>query len=141
MGILALDLNEIIDYVSKYDTGDPKTIFKLGVIDTRIRKQLEDIAWEYETDPSQPGSGKAKASFNLGKSELEMVAFGLRGIENFTNKNGEPINFKTDRRIIANKTYVVASDEVIRLIPGNVISELALKIKEINKVGEEERKN
>ncbi|MEI8350095.1 MAG: hypothetical protein WCI77_08065 [Candidatus Omnitrophota bacterium] len=141
MGIVALDINATIDHVSKKDIVGPKTIWKLGIIDTRIRKQLEDIAWEYETDPSQPGTGKVKASFNIGKGEIEFVAFGLKGFENFTDKDGTPVEFKTEKRMMANKIYYVVSDEVIKVIPGDIITELANRIKEINKVGEEERKN
>lgn len=139
--IKALDLTSVIDYTLKTDTEEPKTAWKLGILDTRIRKQLEDIAWEYETDPSQPGGGKAKASFNMGKSELDFVAFGLKGFEGFTKADGKPVYFKTEDRNVNGKIYHIVADDVIKIIPGNAIKELAEKIKEINNVSEEERKN
>ena len=139
--IKALDLGSVVDYVSKTDTEEPKTIWKLGILDTRIRKQLEDVAWEYETDPSQPGSAKAKASFNLGKSELDFVAFGLKGFEGFTKADGKPVYFKTDDRNVNGKIYHIVADEILKIIPGDIIRELAEKIKNINNVDEEERKN
>lgn len=141
MGIKAIDLTETVDYVSQLDKEEPKTVWKLGVLDTRIRKQLEDISWEYEADPSQPGNAKAKASFNLGKSEIEFVMFGLKGFENFFNKDGKQIYFKTEDHIVNGKIYHVVADEVIKIIPGNIITELAAKIKELNNVSDAERKN
>lgn len=141
MGIRAIDLSETTDFVSKLDKEEPKTIWKLGVLDTRMRKQLEDIGFEYEVDPSQPSSGKAKAKLNLGKSELEFVAFGLKGFENFFDKSGKPVSFKTEDRNVNGKIYHIVADEILKIIPGDIVTELAMKIKEINSVGEAERKN
>lgn len=141
MGIKAIDLTETMDYVSKLDKEEPKTVWKLGVLDTRIRKQLEDVSWEYEADPSQPGNAKAKASFNFGKSEIEFVVFGLKGFENLFDKNGKQVYFKTEERVVNGKVYHVVADEIIKIIPGNIITELAGRIKELNNVSEEERKN
>lgn len=138
----ALDLSAIYRHESKHDTDEVKTTWLLGALDTRIRMMLEDIAWEYETDPGKPGTTKAKASFNLGKSALELVAFGLKGFENFIDpKTGKMIEFKVEPRIVGNKQYFVVDDEIIKLIPGDVIKELAEKIKDINKIDEQERKN
>ncbi len=140
MAIQAIDLNETQDYISKYDTGESKTIWKLGALDSRIKKTIEDVAWEYEANPNAPGDAKAKASFNIGKTELEFVQFGLKGFENFQNK-GKQVYHATDTKIVSGKTYHVLKDDILRIIPGDVIRELADKIKEINNVGEEERKN
>ena len=139
--IKALDLNSVIDYVLKTDTEEPKTIWKLGILDTRIRKQLEDVAWEYETDPAQPGSATVKASFNMGKSEMDFVSFGLKGFEGFTKPDGKQVYFKTEERNVNGKIYHVVAEEILKIIPGDVIKELAEKIKNINNVDEEERKN
>lgn len=139
--IKALDLTETINFISKNDTVDPKTTWKLGVLDTRIRKQLEDIAWEYEATPGAPENAKAKASFNLGKSELEFVAFGLKGFENFTKPDGKPVHFKTEERIVNGKVYHVVADEILKIIPGSIITEIAEKIRLINSVSEGEIKN
>lgn len=141
MSLKCIDLAEVVDYVSKLDKEEPKTIWKLGVLDTRMRKQLEDLGIEYETDPAQPTTGKAKVKLNLGKSELEFVSFGLKGFENFFDKNGEQIHFKTEGRIVNGKPYHVVAEEILKIIPGNIITELAVKIKEINNIGEAERKN
>lgn len=139
--IKALDLSEQISYVSKLDKGDNPTTFHLGVLDTRIRKQIEDVALEYEFDPSAPASAKAKTSFNIGKSELDFVTFGLKGFDNFVDSSGKAIKFKTETKVVGNMTYHIVADEIIRIIPGDIIKELALEIKRINSIGEEERKN
>jgi len=141
MAIKALDLNSMVKYVSKLDTGEPKTEWSLGILDTRIRKQLEDVAWEYETDPSQPGQAKAKASFNLGRSEMDFVAFGLKGFDGFIKADGKQVYFKAEDRNVNGKIYHVVADEVLKIIPGDIVRELAEQIKNINNVDEEERKN
>ena len=135
----AIDLNDQIKYISPSDIEEPKTVWLLGTLDMRIRKQLEDIAIEYETTPGRPESAKAKASFNIGKSELEFVAFGLKGFENFNKPDGKPMYFKTEPRVVGGRTYQVVAEDVIKVIP--IISELAMKIKEINTLGEVETKN
>ena len=140
MAIQAIDLTETQDYVSKYDTGDNKTVWKLGALDSRIKKIIEDVAWEYEANPNSPGDAKAKASFNIGKTELEFVQFGLKGFENFLGK-GRQIYYDTEVKNMNGKAYHVLKSDILGLIPGDVIKELADKIKEINNVSEEERKN
>lgn len=139
--IKALDLSEQIKYVSKLDKGDSPTTWYLGVLDTRIRKQIEDVSLEYEIDPSAPSSAKAKTSFNIGKSELDFVQFGLKNFDNFVDSAGKAIQFKTETKISGGRTYHIVADEIIRIIPGDIVRELAAEIKRINSVGEEERKN
>lgn len=141
MSIKAIDLLEVVDFTSKFDKDAPKTIWKIGTLDTRIRKMIEDIAWEYEADPTQPGTAKARASFNMGKTELEFVQFGLKGFDNFTKGEGKQVYFKTEPKVVNGQTYHVVANEIVKIIPGNVIKELADKIREVNDVNEEERKN
>ena len=136
-----LDLSATVPYISPSDKEEPKTVYELGVLDTRIRKMLEDIAWEYETTPGAPESAKAKASFNIGKSELDLVAFGLKGFKNLFKAGGQQAQFSTEPRIVNGKTYHVLSEDILKIIPGDLITELANKIKEINSIGEEDRKN
>jgi len=141
MAIKAIDLSETIDYISELDRENPKTIWKLGVLDSRIRAKIEDIAWEYEADPSKPDSARAKATFNINKSEMDFVAFGIKGFEDFVKSDGKKVYYKTQERVVNNKTYHVLADDVIAIIPRNVIRELAGKIKDLNNISEEERKN
>ncbi|MBW2624549.1 MAG: hypothetical protein JRD68_16700, partial [Deltaproteobacteria bacterium] len=64
MAIQAIDLTETQDYVSKFDKGpkDQRTVWKLGVLDSRIKKIIEDVAWEYSANPNAPADAKATAS-------------------------------------------------------------------------------
>lgn len=140
MAIQAIDLQETQDYVSKFDNGEPKTVWKLGVLDSRIKKTIEDVAWEYSANPNAPGDAKATASFNIGKTELEFVQFGLKGFEHFMT-TGRQVYHETEVKNVNGKSYHVLKEDILRIIPGNIIKELADKIKEINNVSEEERKN
>ncbi len=140
MAIQSIDLGHTQEYTSKYDEGDDPTIWILGTLDTRIRTMIEDIAWQYEANPNAPGDAKASASFNLGKSQTEFVQFGLRGFRNF-KAGTRDVAFKTEQKVVNGMTYTVVADELIKIIPGQVMKELAEKIKEINRVDEDERKN
>lgn len=141
MAIQAIDLTETHDYISKLDTGEgEKTIWKLGALDSRIKKQIEDVAWEYEANPNSPGDARAKASFNIGKTELEFVQFGLKGFVNFQN-NGKQVYYDHEIKQVGNRSYHVLKADILGIIPGDVIKELADEIKRINNVSEEERKN
>ena len=141
MSIQALDLASERKYISKSDKGKEPTVWYIGVLDTRIRKKIEDVGLEYEFDPNAPESAKAKSSLNIGKSELDLVAFGLKGFDNFLLPSGKKVQFKTDKRIEGNKQYHVLAEEIISIIPANIITELANEIKKVNVVSEKERKN
>lgn len=129
-----LDLGSEVRFELENDT-EPKTVWILGVLDTRIVKKLEDINWEYEALPGQPETARAKATFNTAKNELELVAFGLKGFENLQKPDGKPLYFKSESRVVGGKTYQVVAEEILRVIPGDAITELAKKIREINSIG------
>ena len=118
MAIQAIDLMETQDFVSKYDSGENPTTWKLGALDSRIKKIIEDVAWEYSANPNAPGDAKATASFNIGKTELEFVQFGLKGFENF-QANGKQVYHATEQKNINGKAYHVLKDDLLRQTPRN----------------------
>jgi len=72
---------------------------------------------------------------------MDFVAFGLKGFDGFIKADGKQVYFKSEERNVNGKIYHVVADDVLKIIPGDIVRELAEQIKNINNVDEEERKN
>ena len=123
MGIKGISLSETVDFVSKYDKEEPKTTWKLGVLDADMFASLGEL------------------TNNPLKMMLEIVRFGLKGIENFKDASGNEIKFSAVSRAVGPYSYKIVSDNIIKIIPSPIISELGAEILKISKLNEEEAKN
>ncbi|RLC34043.1 hypothetical protein DRH14_03825, partial [Candidatus Shapirobacteria bacterium] len=92
MAIKGLSLDETVDYISQFDKDDPKVTWILGVLSSRVRKHIGDIATSF--NPGSPNS----SSFNIGRAEIEAVSFGLKGFKNFVDSKEKPIKFETEKK-------------------------------------------
>lgn len=124
--ITGIDTSLSQDYISKYDAGEPKTIWKIGVLSAH--------AFAYV---GQKMSDQTKSLDGL----IEVVRFGLLGFENFTNAAGQPIAYKTTHKDVGNRGYNLVADEVISLMPSSIVIELGAKILEISTLSEQIIKN
>lgn len=140
MALRAIDIHETRDYVSKYDKEEPKTIFRLGVLDSRIRAELEDEATSFEVS-SRKGRDRAKTTMGLNRRDIEVVQFGLKGMENFLDAKGHSVKFETISLAKQGKNYMVPAPQILRILPFLVIKELAEEILQDNRLSEEEEKN
>lgn len=122
MGIKGISLGETKDYVSQYDKDEPKTIWKLGALDSEIFDLL----------------GEDKNPLRL---MSDAVRFGLKGFENFKDGNGNIVKFDTISRAVGSYNYKVVSDNIMKIIPPQVKSELGGEILKISKLDEGEIKN
>lgn len=121
--ITGISLSETKDFVSSFDSGEPKTIWKLGILDAEVFASLG----QYNDNPL--------------KMMLEIVKFGLKGFENFTDSAGNKVNFNTISRSLGPYPYKVVSDSIIKVIPSKIINELGGEILSLSKLSEEETKN
>ncbi len=143
MAIKGIDIYEVRDYVSKHDTAKDKkdkTIFKLGVLDTRIRAELEDETTSFEISSSDP-EDKAKTTLGLNRLAIEAVRFGLKGVENLQDKDGKAVKFDTVSLARYGKNYQVVTPDILNMLPFKVITELAGEILKDNRLTEKEAKN
>lgn len=122
MGIKGISLAETVDYVSQYDKEEPKTIWKLGALDSEVFDLL----------------GEDKNPMRL---IADAVRFGLKGFENFTDGNGKTVRFDTVSRVVGSYTYKVVADNIMKIIPPQVKAELGNEIMKMSKLNEEEVKN
>jgi hypothetical protein len=123
MGIIGISLSETKDFISSADTSEPKTIFKLGVLDAEVFASLGELA------------------NNPLKMMLEIVKYGLRGFSNFNDAGGNPVQFRTVAKQVGPTTYQVVADSIIKIIPSQIINEMGAEILQMSKLTEQETKN
>jgi hypothetical protein len=122
--IKGISLSETIDFTSKYDKSDPKTIWKLGAINSDVYAYLGQ-----------------KANTNSLEAMTEAVRYGLRGFENLTDEHDNPVKFSTISRPLGECNYNVVSGHILRIIPIEVITELGAEILNLTKIDRTEAKN
>lgn len=126
MALKGINLGETHDFVSQRDKDkESPTVFKIGILDSITRAGLIDIL---ETD----ALGRPKNQY---KYSVEVVRFGLKGIENF------PFEFKTVKIVRWGQEYEVVDNSILGRIPIKVIDEIAGKILDYNIISGEEEKN
>ena len=124
--IQGIDTSFSIDYVSRFDTTEPKTTWKLGVLSAHAFAYVgSKIA-----DPTQSINGM-----------IEVVRFGLLGFDNFKDSKGVSIAFETQPKSIGQHDYQIVKDKIISIMPIDLIIELGGKILELTKLSEQEIKN
>lgn len=141
MSLTAIDLGETLDYTSQFDTDkESPTIFKIGVLDSLIMSKISDSLTVYEVDMENPDKNPA-TRFNYSQRQIEVVRFGLKGWENFKDKQGKDVQFRTKSLNYAGKNYEVVSDQSLSCLAFMLIQELAEVIFKQNRLSVEERKN
>lgn len=143
MAIKALTFGEQYDYVSKLDPGrdedndEKATVWKLGVIDALLLADIEDDAYEFALSDDQAVEEKSTTTkLHINRRNVVLVQHGLKGWENFTDADGNPIKY-TSKSIVRNgREAQVVSDKLISLIPPPVIKELAEELLNTNSVSE-----
>jgi len=121
--ISGINLKETIKYSCKRDTDNP-TVWELGLIPSRL---IASMASSATTD-------------NGVKMLVDMVRIGVKNISNF-QISGKELEFKTKRAVLYGIDVEALEDSVIDAIPFEVITELAEKLSEINKLTDKELKN
>ena len=143
MPIIGITLDTTYDYQSEYDSsrGTPEaTTFTVGTLDSRIFGMLRDKAMVISSDPTNP-DGDTETILKGNEVAFLFVQYGLKGWENFKDSKGNDIKFKTVKRTHGEKSYTVADPELVKLIPGVVITELAAEIRKSNDLEVAEEKN
>jgi hypothetical protein len=84
----------------------------------------------------------AEANILVSKRGILAVKFGVRDIANFEDpQTKKPVKFETISTSINGKNFPAVSDEIIRMLPKDLIDELAEVVLSANKLTEEEAKN
>lgn len=117
--------------------GGDATKFYIGTVDADIRAMIADMISGFVQDGI---TGDMRMMNKVSIRNLMWVKFGLRGVDNFTDDNGVPIQFDTEQFIYANRMMQVASAPFLAAIDEDDIRELAEAIRALNSVDDVLRK-
>ena len=115
--ISGLDLSSTVDYSLKNDTENP-TIWKLGVIPSYLFARIS-----------------AEAQTKSIETAYKIIQLALRGWDNFD------IPYETVIEKVCDRDMPVVPISILERLPLRVITELSMKIMEVNQLTEIERKN
>lgn len=93
MAIIAFDVNQVRDYTSPQDKGENKTVFKIGVLDSRLFYYLQDRSRTFGVNNLGPDA-PATVNLDVETRNYKVVKYGLRGWENLLDNNGKEVSPK-----------------------------------------------
>ena len=141
--ITGININESKKYISKLDPDKTNpTTFQVGVLDVFIRSDIDDQTTTFEISSSKNPNDKAQANINAAKRNIVIVRFGLRGFDNFMDpQTNKPAPFDTVSVSINKVNYTAVSDRILKMMPKQLIDELAEVIINENQLSGDEAKN
>jgi hypothetical protein len=138
--LVAIDINETVEYSSTMDTKEPRTVFLLGAIPAVVMASLKDQSRVVLVDITN-NDGRTPVRTNVGEMQLNYVRYGLKGWTNFKNRKGETVPFRTQKQSLSGREVEVASDESLNYLSDEIVQELADKLRDFNSLSVEEVKN
>jgi len=138
----AFDVNQVKEYSLINDRGEDRTIFLLGVLDSKLEFFLADKTKSFGLNTKSQEDSPATIHLEIDVHNWRVVKYGLKGWKNFKNpKTGEDYPFRTQVENIqgVGPRNAVHADSLDLLKP--IIKELAKEILQINKVTEQDEKN
>jgi hypothetical protein len=139
--LVGLNINATREYVSKLDPdkGTAKeTVFTLGTLDTYVMGRVRDKLTTIESVTFAGTDAVPATQLQIHASRIEACRFGIRGWKNLVDENGKEIEFKTDTITVGFKRYEVVKEDLLKIIPLDVLLELADVILKDNTVTEKE---
>lgn len=142
MALTGVNFAEEREYISPKDPDkENPTKFKLGLLDPFVRSYIEEQTTRMELGSGGPDA-PAGVGFSQIKNDILTVRLGLVGIENYLHpETGKPVEFRSTSRNIGRKMYTMVSEQVVSLMPTDLLHELAEEIRRDNRMTEEESKN
>lgn len=140
MAMHGLNLTKTFEYVSNLDPakGTPTeksdaTIWKLGTLDSRVMGYLRDMSTKFTVSQANMTgeNNSVETSVSQSEQDFETVRFGLKGWTNFKDEDENDIKFETKTKMLAGsgKSYQAVTPELVSMIPGELITELATRIR------------
>lgn len=122
MAITGINKDEVKEFVSRFDTGEPKTVFEIGILTQQDKIEL------FKNVKSAKGDDVDLAK--LQEHSAKMIIKGVKKIRNLY-----------DRKEGKHKNYTEINYEVVNMLPQGVLGEVAQEVMKQNFVGEETEKN
>ena len=140
--LTGINIYEAKPYISKYDPDkNNPTTFHIGSMDPFLRSYIEDATTSFKFSSKNPND-LAEANILASKRNILAVKFGVRDIENLEDpQTKKSVKFEAISTSINGKNFPAVSDEIIKMLPKDLIDELAEVILSANRLTEEEAKN
>lgn len=138
---LSLDATRVHELSRDPAKGTPEaTRFTLGTIDSRVYGKIRDKGTAFKMDPTQLDD-EVETTINQEEVNFELCQFGITHWENFQDKEGGDIPFKTIKRNMKGKSYVIVDPDVLCRLPRIDLAELAGEIGKENDLSGDDAKN
>lgn len=134
---MILQKNQIQEHCSVYDGGEVKTVFQLGLIDHTLLARIIDANVEVK----QETESDKRTIFHNDERNILFVEAGLKGWRDFEDESGNEIPIEFEERVILGIKTKALKKECLARLPYKVIQELGMAIRNINLIGDIERKN
>lgn len=133
-----ININETRRITLKLDPDkDNPTYFTIGILDSLITSYIEDKTTSYDLSGTDE-----RMRIDSARRNILTVKFGLRGIDNFLHpETKQPVVFEAESFRLGEDIYPAVKDNILKLIPPEVIQELSLQIINSSRLSRQEIKN
>ena len=141
MAIKTLNLDAEWDFQSKHDDAEKDsedaTVFTLGTLSNRLLSFLTDKATTFKGTSEE----NVEASIMNASLAIEIVKYGLRGVRNLPDHEGNAIKFETQKACVHGMDVRAIKSHILDVLPKVVVMELADELQKRNDLSEEDAKN
>lgn len=138
--VKAFDVTQTREYTLISDTGEDKTFFSLGVLDSQLHSFLIDKSRTFGIS-SSTGDSASTVNVNVEMQNYDIVRFALKGWRSFKDKDGTDLKFVTvSHHTPFGRNYNVVSPVCMDYVKP-YIQELAREIIKDNTVTKEDEKS
>ncbi len=140
MAIRTLNLDAEWEFQSKHDPEKGKegaTVFVLGTLSNRLLSYLQDKATTFKGTSEE----NVEASIMNSTLAIEIVRYGLKGVRNLPDHEGNEIEFAAQKKNIGGMGVLAVSNCIMDVLPKVVIMDIADELQERNELTEDEAKN
>lgn len=134
----------LVEFTLPNDTDTPKTTFQLGYFTSEVRAYIYDKhLGKYAPQEDEKESPKLKLTLRqIMEWYRDCVRFGLKGVKDFTNEDGEEVKLRLSKFNDAELSDVdCVPDDFIRLLDDGAISTIGTEIWTLNFPNKEAAKN
>ena len=140
MAIRTLNLDAEWEFQSKHDPEKDKegaTVFTLGTLSNRLLSYLQDKATTFKGTSEE----NVEASIMNASLAIEIVKYGLKGVRNLPDHEGNAIEFAAQKKNISGMAVLAVSNTILDVLPKVVVMEIADELQKRNELSEEDAKN
>ncbi len=141
MAIKTLNLDAEWDFVSKHDAAEKgsedATVFTLGTLSNRLLSYLSDKATTFKGTSEED----VEASIMNASLAIQVVRFGLKGVRNLQDHDGNAIEFETQKQNVNGMDVAAVKNSILDVLPKAIVMEIADELQKRNDLSEKEAKN